>query len=113
MRLTRQQYREWRARTIQYLDRRKRSYFTLAIRLFRKEKLVAPMDQMALADFARFCRAAPGQVLGKTDRETFILIGRQQAFARLTEHLSLTAADLFRLYSSTEHPPTLEDDDHA
>lgn len=104
-----ERYERAKIRMVAWLDRRKRSYFTLVPKLLRKDKTLLPMDIMAMADLARFCRAAPGTVLGKTDRDTYILIGRQQVFGRLAEHLSLSPADLFKLYT-TERTPTTEDD---
>lgn len=83
-------------RVIEYLIQRKSSYFFGLPALLRRLS-PTPQADMMLADLARFCRAH-GTCFGKTERDTYVLIGRKQVFDRLTEHLHLPPERLAELY---------------
>jgi hypothetical protein len=100
--MTRRHYK----RLVEYLIQRKASYLWLISSLLQKVK-PTPAADMALADLVRFCRAS-SDTIGKTDRDTYILIGRRQVFLRMTQHLKLSPEQLTELYFQYQPP---EDDD--
>lgn len=63
-------------------------------RTFPKEKGDA---QRVLKDLASFCRAHE-TVFRPTERETGILIGRQEVWLRIQQHLKLTDDELWALF---------------
>lgn len=75
-------------RTIDYLRTRKRSY---------EVTFGSHAGKIVLEDLAQFCRA--GQAPFDPDqRLTDVLIGRQEVFYRIAQHLNLDPLQLNRLY---------------
>lgn len=95
-----------RMRTLMFLDMRKRSYIFGLPALLRREK-PTPDGDMMLADLARFCRAVE-PCWGSTAREHARYEGRREVFLRITQHLHLSAEELFSLYA--QHRVPTEDD---
>jgi hypothetical protein len=95
-------YETLKARTLTFLEERKRSYLW-GVRALTQKLRPTPDADMMLADLARFCRATE-DTLGTTTEGTYILIGRRQVFLRLTQHLNLTPAQLFDLYAKHRAP---------
>ena len=77
-------------RILDYLRLRKRAYqFTFG----------QPQHDEALKDLAKFCH------IGKApyhpdQRKNDILIGRQEVFFRIIDHLKLEADDLYKIYNT-------------
>lgn len=59
----------------------------------------SPVDAIVLADLAVFCRANEScAVPGDHDR-TMMLLGRNEVWLRIQQHINLTPEQLFALYS--------------
>lgn len=59
----------------------------------------SPVDAVVLADLASFCRANEScAVPGDHDR-TMMLLGRQEVWLRIQQHINLTPEQLFALLS--------------
>jgi hypothetical protein len=56
----------------------------------------SPAVSVVLADLSNFCRAN-GSVFHPDQRMTDVLIGRQEVFRRIQDHLNLSSQDLYRL----------------
>lgn len=79
------------SRALEYLRGRKTDY---------QHVFSSPAGERVLADLAVFCRAAETcGVPGDHDR-TFILIGRNEVWQRIQQHLGLTPVQLQRLYDA-------------
>ncbi len=71
----------------------------------------SPAGQRVLMDLAPFCRAAETcGVPGDRDK-TMILIGRNEVWLRIQQHLNLSQEDLFLLYSG--QPPKKDQSNEA
>jgi hypothetical protein len=82
-------------RVVDFLRLRKRAYqFTFG----------QPHHNEALKDLAKFCRigTAPWH---PDQRKTDILIGRQEVFFRIINHLKLEPDDLYKIYNA---PSTIQ-----
>ena len=78
--------------TRQYLEERKKSYQLTF-------DMNQPADQFVIEDLCRFCRGEEScAVPGDRDR-TFMLLGRQEVYHRIMQHLGLNPEQLFSLYS--------------
>ncbi len=95
-------FEELKAQTIEYLRRRKTSYFFGFKALMQRVK-PTPQADMMIADLARFCRAMD-DLTGTTDRETYILIGRRQVWLRIMQHHYMSPEELYDLYSRFKQP---------
>ena len=62
-----------------------------------------------LVDLAKFCRAH-ATVYVATERETNVLIGRNEVWLRIQQHLNLTDDELWALYGPRQLPTTLKGD---
>lgn len=77
-------------------------------RVFNKESQDA---RDVLVDLAKFCRAH-STVYTATERETWLLIGRNEVWLRIQQHLNLTDDELWALYGPRQLPTTIKGD-HA
>ena len=83
--------KEWEAyqRVLDFLRLRKRAY---------QLTFTNPKQSEVLKDLARFCHA--NRVPYHADqRKTDILIGRQEVFYRIMEHLNLQPEELYDIYN--------------
>ena len=60
-----------------------------------------------LEDLAKFCRATESCAVldanGRLDEKmTFVLIGRNEVFQRINQHMNLSSADLYTLYKGPQ-----------
>lgn len=85
--------REVYDKAVRYLADRKVSYQLT----FQKDQ---PANVLVLEDLAKFCRAFDtAAVPGDHDR-TWALIGRREVWLRITQHLNLSAEQLFAIYNA-------------
>lgn len=96
-------------RTVLFLEQRAVSFRNCLGPLLKKRDPGIVQAGPMLADLIKFCRGH-GSCFGKTDRDTYVLIGRKQVLDRIIEHLYLTPEQLLELYMGHK-PPTLEDDE--
>lgn len=89
--------------TLEALGLRKRSYFLV----FR-----SPAGIEVLRDLAKFCRATE-PVWGSTDRDTARLVGRNEVWCRIMQHLNLSAEELYELYGGKYPLQPVEEDENA
>jgi hypothetical protein len=75
-------------RTLDFVGARQRSY---------SMALNAPAAKLMLADLAKFCRATVPPA-GKTTEETWRLIGRNEVWCRMMEHIHLGPREMYKLY---------------
>lgn len=68
----------------------------------------SPSAQRVLQDLAKFCRAND-TVYHEDQRLTDVLIGRQEVFRRIQNHLNLSSEDLYRLATGKQLDFTEED----
>lgn len=78
------------ASTFGFLRTRKRAY-QLALR--------SPAGQEVLHDLLRFCRGAETAAVPGDRDKTMMLLGRQEVWLRIQQHLNLTEQELFQLYA--------------
>lgn len=88
--------------TFDFLRGRKRAY---------QLALTSPAGLEVLEDLARFCRANETCVVPGDPTLTAILEGRREVWLRIQQHLNLTPAQLFELYSGRPFNPVKEDQD--
>lgn len=81
-------------RTLDYLLDRKRSYQFV----FR-----SPSGAAVLRDLAKFCRAT-SPPWGSTPGETARLVGRNEVFHRIIQHMNLSPEELFQVYTENRYP---------
>ena len=77
-------------RTLDFLRRRKADY-QLALK--------SPAGERVLEDLARFCRANQTVFVPGDPDLTKVLIGRQEVWLRIQQHLGLTPEQLMKLYA--------------
>lgn len=77
-------------RTLDFLRVRKRAYLAA---------FPDPKNNAVLKDLAKFCRANTSPYHPDV-RKTDVLIGRQEVFFRITEHLQLQPHQLYELYNT-------------
>lgn len=68
----------------------------------------SPSAQRVLQDLAKFCRAND-TVYHEDQRLTDVLIGRQEVFRRIQNHLNLSSEDLYRLATGKQLDLTGDD----
>ena len=90
-------------RTFEFLRGRKRAY---------QLALTSPAGQEVLEDLARFCRANE-TCFHEDPRLHAVLEGRREVWLRIQQHLNLTPAQLFGLYSGRQFNPVEEDQNAA
>lgn len=66
-------------------------------------------DQRVLADLAKFCRANESCVVPGDRDMSLILEGRREVWLRIANHLNLTPAQLYAIYTGHEFNPAQED----
>lgn len=79
---------QWVKETLFALGQRKQAY-QLAFR--------SPHGQTVLRDLAKFCRATTPP-WGSNPQETARLVGRNEVWQRIMQHLNLTEAELYNTY---------------
>lgn len=82
-----------------FLRRRKRNY---------QLALTSPAGQEVLKDLVRFCRGAE-TTYDPDPRVSAALEGRREVWLRIQQHLNLTDAQLFGLYTGQSYNPLEED----
>lgn len=82
--------------TLDYLRRRRQAYGIFA----------SPQGQVVLQDLMQFCRGL-GTVWDPDQRKTDVLIGRNEVWQRIQQHLGLTAEQLLVLYSGHTIDPAV------
>lgn len=81
--------------TMDFLRGRKNAYkFTFS--------LTNPAARMVLEDLTKFCRGAESAAVPGDHDRTMMLLGRQEVFLRIQQHLNLTPEQLFTLYGGKE-----------
>jgi hypothetical protein len=77
-----------------------------ALDAMRRRRLIylhtfqSPEGQEVLKDLMNFCRGRPDQTVWDADpRKTDVLIGRNEVWKRIQQHVGLTASQLLVLYS--------------
>jgi hypothetical protein len=78
-------------RAMNFLNKRKLAYG----QVFRGDSIA---NQVVMADLAKFCRAVE-PTFHADARVHARLEGRREVFLRITEHLNLSAEELYNLYS--------------
>lgn len=111
--------REAYEQTMDFLRQRKqayqRSFLSKArVRSLRKayqRVFLGEAGQMVLQDMAKFCRASES-VMDMDDRKTFLLIGRNEVWLRIMNHLNLTVEEIYTLSGGRNvRLTTLQEDD--
>lgn len=74
---------------------RQRDYLTRRAQAYRAA-FEGPGGKLVLADLARFCRATQS-TFHPDQRMSDVLVGRQEVWLRLQEHLQLTDDELWEL----------------
>lgn len=74
--------------TLEFLGRRSKSYYLV----FR-----SPQGAEVLKDLAKFCRAIE-PCWGATPEDTARLVGRNEVWCRIMQHLKLTPEELYDVY---------------
>lgn len=64
--------------------------------------LTNPAARMVLEDLTKFCRGAESAAVPGDHDRTMMLLGRQEVFLRIQQHLNLTPEQLFTLYGGKE-----------
>lgn len=78
--------------TLDFLRGRKNAYkFTFS--------LTNPAAVQVLEDLTKFCRGAESAAVPGDHDRTMMLLGRQEVFLRIQQHLNLTPEQLFELYT--------------
>jgi len=81
--------------TLDFLRGRKNSYkYTFS--------LTNPAAVEVLEDLTKFCRGCESAAVPGDHDRTLILLGRQEVFLRIQQHLNLTPEQLFKLYTGKE-----------
>jgi len=88
---------EVRRATEAFLSRRKKSYSLV----FREND--GDVD-VVLRDLARFCRAGKTP-FDKDPQITALLLGRQEVFLRIQQHLNLSEERLYEIYGGPKEQP--------
>ena len=68
-------------------------------------QLNQPANVEVLEDLARFCRAKESCAIPGDHDRTMLLLGRQEVWLRLQQHLQLPPEVLFSLYNGGTAPP--------
>ena len=58
-----------------------------------------PAAMSVLEDLTKFCRGAESAAVPGDHDRTMMLLGRQEVFLRIQQHLNLTPEELFQLYT--------------
>ena len=58
-----------------------------------------PAAMAVLEDLTKFCRGAESAAVPGDHDRTMMLLGRQEVFLRITQHMNLTPEELFQLYT--------------
>lgn len=85
---------EYYQRVIDLLRNRGRAYRVIFNPQLGEAKIV-------LKDLATFCRARE-TVYHESEKMTYVLIGRQEVFRRIEQHLKLEPDDLYKLFDGRE-----------
>jgi hypothetical protein len=111
--------REKYERTVDFLRQRRAAYATAFAVDGEAETMSEAYDrvflgstagQMVLRDLARFCRAME-TIYDPDPRKTDILIGRNEIWKRIQDHLNLTPAELYDIYGDRRIRLRIEQED--
>jgi len=80
--------------TLSFLRQRKANY---------RSVFTSPAGEEVLLDLVKFTKFLEGPV-GRSNEETWRLIGRQDVLRRIQQHCNLTVEQLFALYSAQPVP---------
>lgn len=80
--------------TVEFLTGRKAAY----CHIFPPDSRAA---EIVIRDLGAFCRA--GQTcIAPTDRETYVLLGRQEVFLRIAQNVNMSITELYQLYGGPQ-----------
>jgi hypothetical protein len=83
--------------TLDFLSGRKRAYQLTF-------QLKQPANVAVLDDLSKFCRASETCAVPGNHDKTMMLLGRQEVWLRIQQHLQLPPETLFALYSGGQPP---------